>query len=125
VTERTFATAAWTGRARGCATGDSDNCFELADQAGFVRQEHLAGGDVGLGKPGVACLHPPRALAFVEDSQLVVRRLRAVRRGDCVPATERADWNTTELHLGVFRETVHHRPPLPAADALVEPIDML
>jgi hypothetical protein len=61
---------------------------------------------------------------LVEHDELVVGWLSPVRRGDRVPALERADGNPLEAHLRVVRKRCHHPREVSGADALVEPFHM-
>jgi hypothetical protein len=98
---------------------------EPADQPVLRRQQHFAGGHVGLGEPRVARLDPAVRAPPLEDAQLVVGRLLPIRRGDRLLADERSDRDAPELHYGTVREAFEHRLPVTAAHTRVEALDVL
>ena len=88
-------------------------------------QQHLARGDIRLGGARVAGLGTPIALAVLDDAQLVVGWLSAIRLGDCNPAVERPDGDAPEFHLRVVVEPRQHGLPVTGAHAGVEVFDVL
>jgi hypothetical protein len=67
----------------------------------------------------------PIAFFRVEDLDLVIGRVIAIRGTDRIAADEGTDGNAVEMHLGVLGEGGCHRPKVACANALVEPPHML